>query len=696
MENLNDEITKKQHYLRTKILDQGYDPQEFNEFMCEIKKEENIDLNNWTLQEIIDVVKSFKEYKQKKEIEEKQKKEKEKEIKNEEIQIDDIIKTNSINSEESEIKKKSIHSSSQTDSPQPLNKNEPFSLYEKFVKCEKLVPNQITNRDDLYITISDPKRVKEGFFSIAYYQYTVKTFPLYFNVIRRLSDFIFLSQKLPLIHPVKFIPEFPSFPFGLQDDSPKKMKFIQNYMNLLIENRYLRSLPIVYDFLTLPQVDWNNKVKNKYINIKEARQFKSMPNFDGQYYLKISKADEIKARNIKKDIFAKVDIYKIIDEIMTDLLSNFDSISYIFNNLAVCFNGLQSKYKNNNTFKNAYGKLYNIFKIWSEDYLLQKNFFRDEIQYFFLFINKELNTFLNNYENYRMARDDYTNIFEKVQKNKNPVEEDFSLLKSTKKYYAYELTTVNNEYRQLEERQKNRLLNQFKKYNENKNILFQDFKNISNLASFPDISNLKEHKKNLKGENKEIISTDKSNNQENNDTKYNDIKIQENNKDNNSNNNSNNNVIINNDNNVIQEQYTNNNNIIGNKENNIYNNKINGENIQVEVKNNNNILGNKQMIKNDNEDKTINKIENNLNENNIEDLKEDNITNENLNKNENKEENNKDINNEDKEENKNNKEKVKNNIEINYINEEQKVEIDKEKNKIDEEKNKTNEENKNT
>ncbi len=44
-ENLN----KKQLYLRTEILEEGYDPQEFNDYMCSIRNEENIDLNNWTL-----------------------------------------------------------------------------------------------------------------------------------------------------------------------------------------------------------------------------------------------------------------------------------------------------------------------------------------------------------------------------------------------------------------------------------------------------------------------------------------------------------------------------------------------------------------------------------------------------------------------------------------------------------------------
>ena len=37
MENQEDQIAQKQKYLRTEILDQGYDPQEFNDYMCKIK-----------------------------------------------------------------------------------------------------------------------------------------------------------------------------------------------------------------------------------------------------------------------------------------------------------------------------------------------------------------------------------------------------------------------------------------------------------------------------------------------------------------------------------------------------------------------------------------------------------------------------------------------------------------------------------
>ena len=60
-----EDIYTKQQYLRTEILDEGYDAQDFNDYMCHIRNEENIDLNNWTLQEIKNVVNSFKKMKMK-------------------------------------------------------------------------------------------------------------------------------------------------------------------------------------------------------------------------------------------------------------------------------------------------------------------------------------------------------------------------------------------------------------------------------------------------------------------------------------------------------------------------------------------------------------------------------------------------------------------------------------------------------
>ena len=53
------EIEEKQQYLKSEILDQGYDADKFSEYICTIK-ENGTDLNNWTLEELQNIVLSFK------------------------------------------------------------------------------------------------------------------------------------------------------------------------------------------------------------------------------------------------------------------------------------------------------------------------------------------------------------------------------------------------------------------------------------------------------------------------------------------------------------------------------------------------------------------------------------------------------------------------------------------------------------
>ena len=691
----NEDISEKQKYLRAEILDEGYDPQEFNDYMCEARKVENIDLENWTLQEIKDIVKSFKEYIKNKENNKNEE---------EEINIDEVNHNiNTINDEEQEIKqsinsnlKESISSTQST----AVITNNIFDYYKKSIKCEKLEENLITNRDDLYITISDPERIKLGFFSIAYYQYTVKTFPLNFNVLRKLSDFTFLSQKLPLIHPLVYTPELPTFSFGVRDDSEEKMRFLQNYLNLLIENKFFRSLPIVYDFITLPQNDWNNKVKNNYSKIKLAEQFNLMPNFEGKYNFKITQEDEKKASNIKNDIDIKNEVYNDIDLNFEELLINYDRITFNMKKLALGFNELRKKYKNK-VLNKSYEFLASLFKTWCEDYILQKNIIRDEMKYFFLFISKELNTFLKNFDDYKLARNDYKKTFDKFKKAKNPTKEDFDLLKSTKKYYAFELSQINSEYDKLEERQGKRLLNQFGKYSDNVKILFQDFQKCCCINKILDKikNNLKinENKNNEKN-----IINDNENREDNNVVKLDEENI-------NDVGNKNENIIkIGNENNEIKNEI---NNKIEIEQINEIGNNNDKKDININKDNDNTMDLNKkeEIKKEENKKEEIKKEENKKVENKIEENnKQDEINNNNkiedneekLEKNdeEEKDKKNKEMNNENKkEENMDNNEKLIEKDNKNIINDDKKDEenIQKEikevKNEVN---NKENEDNK--
>jgi hypothetical protein len=57
---MEDQTTEqKQNYLRTEIIDKGYDPEEFSTYISSIKGEDGIDLSLWTMQELENVVKDF-------------------------------------------------------------------------------------------------------------------------------------------------------------------------------------------------------------------------------------------------------------------------------------------------------------------------------------------------------------------------------------------------------------------------------------------------------------------------------------------------------------------------------------------------------------------------------------------------------------------------------------------------------------
>lgn len=52
---MEDSIEEKQQFLRTEILEQGYDPNEFLSFLVSVKGENGADLSIWSVQELQEV-----------------------------------------------------------------------------------------------------------------------------------------------------------------------------------------------------------------------------------------------------------------------------------------------------------------------------------------------------------------------------------------------------------------------------------------------------------------------------------------------------------------------------------------------------------------------------------------------------------------------------------------------------------------
>lgn len=61
MENYNESLIKqKQNLLTTEIIEKNYDKEKFVDF-CLSKKENGDDLNNWTPEELVEIIKQFKD-----------------------------------------------------------------------------------------------------------------------------------------------------------------------------------------------------------------------------------------------------------------------------------------------------------------------------------------------------------------------------------------------------------------------------------------------------------------------------------------------------------------------------------------------------------------------------------------------------------------------------------------------------------
>ena len=330
---MSEDLEAKQQYLRSEIIDQGYNPEIFSTYMGNIRGEEGLNLENWTFSDLQQVVSQFKlefaqyQQQQQQQVEQPEQNETQNEDNNnlnnqnvveghEQQGTYDTVQENSAQA----CKPVPINSSSSKESKFP---NDPFEEYEEVIKTEKLESNDITEKNDLYVTVSNPVKVKDGFFSSSYFNYTVKTSPVGYSVVRKLSDFTFLYETLPIINPGVFNPILPHFEFGLKDDAPKKMLYIQNYLNSLIENKFFRTLPIVFEFITLPQDKWNKLRLEKYSKLKPT-SLNKMPTLEGEIHINISKSEDNKGIKIKDEINKKTEAYDELNSAMDELLATID------------------------------------------------------------------------------------------------------------------------------------------------------------------------------------------------------------------------------------------------------------------------------------------------------------------------------------------------------------------------------------
>ena len=175
MSENNEEQKQKQTYLRESILDKGYDANEFMDFFKELTGVEEINLNDYDMNKLIEVVTKF--YAKKDE-------------NNSAPHALNDFSTPAM--PQQQINNNNISGNLNNFSSGQLKENG----IEEIVKCNQMEKTEFSKLQDLKIKIVFPQKVEAGLFSKPYISYGVSTTPLNLNVRKRYSDFEWLYQKL--------------------------------------------------------------------------------------------------------------------------------------------------------------------------------------------------------------------------------------------------------------------------------------------------------------------------------------------------------------------------------------------------------------------------------------------------------------------------------------------------------------------
>ena len=460
-------IEKKQNYLRQEIIEKGYSPEEFANFLDKIKGDNAADLNSYTLEDLSRIVQQFKESKEqiKKEILKEEPKEQIKhEIKKEES--NEPVKKEIPREDNKEIKQQEIKKEKSKDSENKEILNEEYIGNEDedlwgnkienktkqsnlMIKCRKFENSELlNNREKLRVQIINVEIKKDGLFSSSYYEFSIKNELLNIDFKRRTNDFIWLKNKLTIFFPNIFIPPLPKIKTKKDEEYiQKKIYYLQSFINHILNNDILLSSQIFQDFISLSYNEFKNS-REAFDMLTPPKVPEDMITIDGNLDVSVLAEIDKKTYDISNEIAKKYDLYnklniylKEVIDIIYQLKTKYLEISNIFNQLSH-FDSKSEIIKNDKT-NYYFTKLKGIFINSATEYEKKINYFEVYIRRFFKYIKDEINEFNYMYKNYDKIR---TTFIDATDKKYFAEDDNF---KSLKKNFGFILNSVYSEYKNL-------------------------------------------------------------------------------------------------------------------------------------------------------------------------------------------------------------------------------------------------------
>ena len=424
---------EKQKYLRQNILDKGYDANDFIAFLESKKGEGASDISNWSKIDLYAVVQEYILVHTKDNTNSKRKTEPsnnntntntsnnnninnniepKKENNNNNDKNSKILNDYEIIEDKSVIKNEMINDKKEKiNSKNFVANDENFGMIvPDFIICQKAETNALNNQDNLEITVSDPQKVDNGFFSKAYINFLISTNPLNFKVRRKHADFVWLRERLSIIFNLNVLPRLPRKGKVNGDNHIKKrMRNLERFLNYLLKDNLVKNSKIFYDFLTLEKEDDFEKQKKIYNKLKSPTEIREVKTLDGKLKIQVTEQSEKYFNKIKSNaalnetVLKQInDTFKLLKLEMNATITRISSFFPMFDKLIK----IRKSYLPNNILSQSYMQLKNIFTSWVDILKKQNNFFLKDVKEYLKLLGgnyhhmKELTELVDEQKNY--------------------------------------------------------------------------------------------------------------------------------------------------------------------------------------------------------------------------------------------------------------------------------------------------------
>ena len=539
----------KQSYLRKEILEKNYDPNIFLEFLTTKKGEMASDINNWTIEELKIAVSEFvksQDENQKENIPPNIILEDLPPAESQVLNINSIIST-PFSSKDNEKLNENINNLLYNKDENRdwlfLNKseNERYSLYSfsnynnnnlnsEEINCLEPDHSPFEEFDKIQIKVNEPKKEYEsiglkGFFiKSIYYSFLLDNIPNKKNKIkRRYTDFEWLRKTLLRLYPGNYVPPLPKN--GLNINKPEKLekyqKYLQHFIDEIMEDKLLKNSSIVYLFFTTEQEKDLISLMGKYNKIQKPKNLKYYYSREGIILLD----ENILKRDKKKELIdIKLDISKnskIFEELNAHLKSLEKEMKKVSDRMIEISNLFKKLYELsiNNAEKLGFCKYYSdlslFFKEFGNNEIEQMKNISENLKFHLKYINIHYTVSIEElYSTFKFHHDLYFQVAENLKQKKeilyknmdiekwelNPddrnidfnnkklvlkkmLPNDSKIVNDIKKYLRYYATQLNNEYIRIKDILENKNDNNFKKLKDKSKQILNEFSGYLELMN---------------------------------------------------------------------------------------------------------------------------------------------------------------------------------------------------------------------